>query len=244
MRKHLSPIIYHARLKLIVNWLFLILAVNNDVSEANEKTEESTKDANKEDASVKMETGDVKVESDGDASKLDTEKENEIVTPQTEADIGTVKSETEGDAMETDGEKLPEGEKSETVSDGGTEKTEVEADGKSKEEETGTSDGTGTTETVDKEGAEKTEMDTSEKKGEEESAAKLEDEIQKIDIPFPESFMKCKFYFLLKWVSLNTYFSLVYKLFIRGKNEIVSLQTSFHICFTLTDCSDTQHKFR
>ena len=191
--------------------MFLILAVNNDVSEANEKTEESIKDADKEDANVKMETGDVKVESDGDASKLtflDTEKESEIMTPQTEANIGTVKSETEGDAMETDAEKLTEAVKSETVSDGGTEKTEVDADGESKKEETETGDGTGTTETADKE-KEKTEMDTSEKKGEEESAAKLEDEIQKIDIPFPESFMKCKFYFFTQMGQPLYLFSLV-----------------------------------
>ena len=28
-----------------------------------------------------------------------------------------------------------------------------------------------------------------------------------------------------------------------GKNEIVSLQSSFHICFTITDCSDSDTQF-
>ena len=116
----------------------------------------------------------------------------------------TLKSETDCRTLETDAKKLTEAVKSETVSDGGTEKTEVEADGESNKEETGTGDGTGTAKTTDKESDEKTHMDTSEKKGEwgvKKWPLPFEDDLDKIDIPFPESCSKCKFLFLHIWVS-------------------------------------------
>ena len=131
------------------------------------------------------------------------EKESEIVSSVLPTGVDnpteTLKSETDCRTLETDAEKLTEAVKSETVSDGGTEKTEIEADGESKKEETETGDGTGTTETVDKESAEKTHMDTSEKKGEwgvKKMAATFEDDLDKIDIPFPESCSRCKYLFL------------------------------------------------
>ena len=132
------------------------------------------------------------------------EKESEIVSSVLQTGVDnpteTLKSETDCRTLETDAEKLTEAVKSETVSDGGTEKTEVEADGESKKEETETGDGTGTAEAIaDKESAEKTQMDTSEKKGKwglKKWPLPFEDDLDKIDIPFPESCSKCKYMYL------------------------------------------------
>ena len=121
---------------------------------------------------------------------------------QTGVDSATesLKSETDCRTLETDAEKFTKAVKSETVSDGGTEKTEVGADGESKKEETATGDRTRTNEKLaDKESAEKTEMDTSEKKGEggvKKWPLPFEDDLDKIDIPFPESCSKCKYLFI------------------------------------------------